>query len=334
MSLADTPAAVTPGSTDVSTDVSTEEGRDAVFRSVVARLSRQSVDKHFDAYADVPWDDPEMQIRPDDPRFRLVDVDPLAQTDWYRSLPEAEQARVGLLRLATGMRIGWEFENVLQRGLLLQAFWLTNCEPEFRYLHHEVVEESQHTMMFHEFISRSGVRVTGIPFPRKVASANVVRLAHRFPGLFFLFVLGGEDPVDHVQRLHLQAGDLHPLVRRIMRIHLTEEARHLSFARQYVKREVPRLPRWRRTLMALYAPVLFAVMARMMVFPSRALLRSVGAPLDQVRRAERSAVSRQLLVDSTAATRKLVAEAGLMTTSATALWRRLGIAPATGPVVG
>ena len=329
MSLTEAPSAATPETVDVSTD----EGRDSVFRSVVARLSRQSVDKHFDAYVDVPWDDPEMQVRADDPRFRLIDVDPLAQTGWYRSLPEAEQARVGLMRIATGMRIGWEFENVLQRGLLLQAFWLTDCEPEFRYLHHEVIEESQHTMMFNEFISRSGMKVKGIPFPRKVASANVVRMARHFPGLFFLFVLGGEDPVDHVQRLHLQADDVHPLVRTIMRIHLTEEARHLSFARPYVKREVPRIPRWRRTMMALYAPVLFGVMTRMMVFPSRSLLRSVGAPVNEVRRAERSAESRQLLVDATAKTRKLVAEAGLMTPAATVLWRRLGIAPATGPVV-
>lgn len=330
MSLTDAPPSAEPGSVDVSTD----EGRDSVFRSVVARLSRQSVDKHFDAYVDVPWDDPDMQLRPDDPRLRLVDVDPLAQTDWYRALPGSEQARVGLVRLATGMRIGWEFENVLQRGLLLQAFWMADDAPEFRYLHHEVVEESQHTMMFHEFIVRSGVPVTGIPLPRKIASANVVRMARHFPGLFFLFVLGGEDPVDHLQRLHLQVDDLHPLVRRIMRIHLTEEARHLSFARQYVKREVPRLPRWRRTLMSLYAPLLFGVMTRMMVFPSRSMLRAVGAPLDQVRRAERSEVSRQLLVDSTAMTRRLVAEAGLMTPLAAVLWRRVGLAPATGPVAG
>ncbi|MFM7068295.1 MAG: AurF N-oxygenase family protein, partial [Actinomycetes bacterium] len=265
--------------------------RDDRFRASVARLSRQSVEKHFDAYADVPWDDPESAIHVDDVRFRLLDVDPLAQTDWYRSLPPHEQARVGLVRIATGMRIGWEFENVLQRGLLLHAFWLTNGEPEFRYLHHEIIEESQHTMMFNEFVSRSGVKVTGIPLPRKLASANVVRMARYVPALFFLFVLGGEDPVDHLQRLHLKSDDLHPLVQRIMRIHLTEEARHLSFARQFVQREVPKLSRWRRTMLALYAPILFSVMARMMIFPSRSMLRSLGAPIDQVRAAERSATS-------------------------------------------
>ena len=67
-------------------------------------------------------------------------------------------------------------------------------------------------------------------------------LGRRFPELFFIFVLGGEDPIDHVQRETLRSErELHPLLERIMRIHVTEEARHLSFARHYLKREVPKL---------------------------------------------------------------------------------------------
>ena len=55
-------------------------------------------------------------------------------------------------------------------------------------------------------------------------------------------MLGGEDPIDHVQRTTLRSGrELHPLLERIMRIHVTEEARHLSFARQYLRTNVPTL---------------------------------------------------------------------------------------------
>ena len=36
-----------------------------VSRTLVARLSHQSVVKHFDAYADIAWDDPEFRIDPD-----------------------------------------------------------------------------------------------------------------------------------------------------------------------------------------------------------------------------------------------------------------------------
>ena len=58
-----------------------------------------------------------------------------------------------------------------------------------------------------------------------------MKLGSRFPELFFIFVLGGEDPIDHLQRETLRSErDLHPLFEMIMRHHVTEEARHLSFA--------------------------------------------------------------------------------------------------------
>ena len=37
------------------------------FRKTLARLSKLSVEKHFDAYADVDWDAPDMQVVPGDP---------------------------------------------------------------------------------------------------------------------------------------------------------------------------------------------------------------------------------------------------------------------------
>src|SRR5262249_55266600 len=135
----------------------------AGFAAQVARLSRQAADKHFDAYGDVDWDAAGMAVDPADPRWVLWDVDPLADTAWYRAQPADVQARIGLSRVAVGMRTGWEFENVLQRGLLAYAYRLPNGRPEFRFLHHEVAEESQHTMMFQEFVDRTGLPVIGLP---------------------------------------------------------------------------------------------------------------------------------------------------------------------------
>ena len=249
-----------------------------VFTSMVARLSRQSVDKHFDAFADVDWESPEMAISPDDPRFVLWTSDPLAATDWYRSQPPQIRSRVALHRVAAAMRIGWEFENVLQRGLLEYAFWLPNNRPEFRYLHHEIAEESQHTMMFQEVIDRSGLDVGGMPLAIKLASRPVVWMSRLFPALFFLFVLAGEDPVDHLQRRQLRSGDTHPVIERIIRIHVTEEARHISFARQYLKRTVPGLGFVRRTILGWTAPFLFGTMSRLMCFPPPSLVRAYGVP--------------------------------------------------------
>jgi hypothetical protein len=295
------------------------------FTNTVERLSRQSVEKHFDAYADVGWDDPAMALDPEDPRFALWGFDPVGETSWYRSLPGGVRARFGLHRVATAMRTGWEFENILQRGLLEHAFWMPNGRPEFRYLHHEIIEESQHTMMFQEFVHRSGLDVQGMPRHLKAVSRAVIWASRLFPELFFLFVLGGEDPVDYLQRRQLRSGESHPLVERIMRIHVTEEARHLSFARQYLKQKVPQLGTLRRRILADAAPLLFGVMGRVMVYPSRQTRRTFGMPRPVFVSACRSPAGRTLLRESVAKPRRLCAELGLMTRRARLLWKAMGV---------
>src|SRR5947208_2996268 len=66
----------------------------STYEETVRRLSRQSVTKHFDAYADVDWDAPDMAVDPDDARFELPAVDPLGATNWYRSLPAETRTRI------------------------------------------------------------------------------------------------------------------------------------------------------------------------------------------------------------------------------------------------
>ena len=318
-----TPVETTPQ--DQSTGEGGPSDIDDVFTSMVARLSRQSVDKHFDAYLDVDWDAPEMAINPEDPRFSLWSFDPLGATDWYRSQSPEVQSRVALHRIGSAMRTGWEFENVLQRGLLEYAFWLPNQRPEFRYIHHEITEESQHTLMFQEVIDRSGLDIRGMPWPAKVASRIIVSLSRRFPPLFFLFVLGGEDPVDYLQRRQLRSGENHPVIERIVRIHVTEEARHISFARQYLKRAVPRLGFLRKRALGFIAPILFGSMSRLMCYPSSSLVRTYGVPQSQLREQLRSDTGRQVLRECVAKPRKLCAELGLINPMERQIWRLLGV---------
>ncbi|MDQ1509421.1 MAG: hypothetical protein QOG50_1265, partial [Actinomycetota bacterium] len=125
-----------------------EEQRADRFTDLVQRLSHQSVVKHFDAYADVPWDDPEYAIDPTDPRWELDDDHGLAATEWYRSQPPEVRARIGLQTIAANMKAGLQFESILKRGLLEYAFLLPDRTPEFRYAYHEVIEEAQHSLMF------------------------------------------------------------------------------------------------------------------------------------------------------------------------------------------
>lgn len=307
-----------------------QPGRSAL-DTLCARLSRQSVDRHADAYADVAWDAPEHRVRPDDPRWALAGLDPIAATRWYGQQPDDVRARLGLQRIAITMRTGWEFENVLQRGLLARAFWLPNGRPEFRYLHHEVIEESQHTMMFQELVDRSGMPAPGMPAPVKVAAERlVVPLARHAPALFFFFVLGGEEPIDHVQRRWLRTGIAHPLLERIIRIHVTEEARHRSFARHYLEQAVPRLGPVHRRALAAAVPLLLGAMVHLMVDTPGSFRRANAIPPGVVRAGRRSHGHRALRAESVAGIRRLCAETGLLPRWARPLWRVMGIWSAPG----
>ena len=310
--------------TDVVTTSIDDEQQDTRFVALVRRLSEQSVVKHFDAYADVDWDAPEMAIDQHDPRFELEPDSPIGATEWYRSLPPETRAEMGLRAIVANMKAGLQFESILKRGLLEYAFKLPDGAPEFRYAYHEVIEEAHHSLMFQEFVNRSGLEVHGLTWDMKFGARRVIAMARRFPAQFFVFVLGGEDPIDHVQRTVLRSGrDIHPLLERIMRIHVTEEARHLSFARQYLRETVPRLPRWQRAVMSIQAPIILHTMAGVMMRPSKDLVRRYGIPKDVLREAyPHDGPAAQSVRDSLRKVRELLVELGLVGPVAKQLWKR------------
>lgn len=305
-----------------------DETVDERWLALLDRLNGLSVTKHFDAYADVAWDDPQLVLDPTDPRWELSeDDDPLGGTDWYRALPQEARARLGCELVATKMKIGLVFENVLKRGLLEFAMTLPNRAPEFRYAYHEVIEEAQHSLMFQEFVNRSGLDAVGLRRSDQLATRWIVSLGRRFPQLFFLFVLGGEDPIDYVQRRELRSDrEIHPLLERIMRIHVTEEARHLSFARHYLKRTVPSLGRARRVQLSVFAPLILGSMAQMMLKPSSQLVERYQIPSDVLRTAYAENPRHHAeTVASLAKVRKLCDDLGLLRAPFNRLWQLVGL---------
>jgi hypothetical protein len=301
-----------------------EEVRTDTLDGLLGRLNEQSVRKHFDAYLDVPWD--EYPIDSTDPRWALDELDPLGRTEWYRSLPPEEQSRLGLHTVATKMQVGYFFEGVLKRGLLEHAQTLPAGSPELRYVYHEVIEEAQHSLMFQEFCGRAGHgTVPKLPRRARVGSKRVIKLARPFPELFFIFVLGGEDPVDHLQREALrnkgQAG-LHPLLERIMRIHVTEEARHLSFARHWLKRRVPQLDPIRRMILGIGAPLILGEMGGLMMRPSKDVVREFAIPKAVLREAfDDNPEWGQSAAVAMRKVRSLCRELGLITPLTRPLWK-------------
>jgi hypothetical protein len=294
------------------------------YAEVLHGLSVASTEHHFDAFIDVPWEHEDFQIDRNDPRWILpADVDPLGAHPWYQAQSVERQIEIGLWRQANILRVGVQFENILIRGIMQYCFELKNQSPEFRYLMHEATEECHHNQMFQEAINRIGVDAPGMPWLMRRISWMIPGAASTFPVSFFIGVLAGEEPIDHTQKTILRGGNaLPPLMSRIMQIHVAEEARHISFAHEFIKRHGPNLGRIDRFIVSLLFPIIMRVGADLIMIPPKAFRKEFGIPRKVIKELYwKAPESRQRLQEMFADARMLADQSGLMTRSSKRMWR-------------
>jgi hypothetical protein len=311
-----------------------ELARTTPYTPLLTRLSEMSVKKQYDPFRDIDWDAPENRIDLEDPRLALPSVNPLAATAWYRGLAPKDQIRLGIEHAAQVLKFGIVFEALLSRGLLRFCQTVPNRSPEYRYAMHEVVEEGRHSLMFQELVDRLGGEPRTVNgFIRFVED----RIEHtgRTATCFFMFcVLAGEIYIDHFQRqmLRLDRKDVHPLVRRVMQIHVTEEARHVCFAEHYLREHLPHASSLERAAIAYIVPVILADTPRRMLEPSRRLQREFGIPSATLKEAYGPGTQHRATIAATVEPiHKLFQDHGLMQRRHAAWWRVLGILPKDRP---
>ncbi|WP_367401345.1 AurF N-oxygenase family protein [Paraconexibacter antarcticus] len=312
---------MTPATTIAPSD---NEAYEAMLRT----LSEGSVHVHFDPYEDIDWDSAELAIDQDDPRWRLsAHCDPLGATAWYQSLPLERQVEVGKWRMMNALRVGAAFESMLIRGLMQYAVALPNQSPEFRYCMHEMTEECNHIQMFTELVNRVGCDVPGMRRHLRVVSPFIGAALAFAPLLLMVAILAGEEPIDHYQKALLREGaDLPPALLRTMEIHIAEEARHISFAGEFVRLRVPRLSRVQRAALSVLFPVVMRLAAEEIMSTPGSVARRVGIPREVCREAFwTSPASRAMMASYFGDMRAFATETGLMNRVSRRIWRRLGI---------
>ncbi|WP_183094946.1 AurF N-oxygenase family protein [Nocardioides stalactiti] len=298
----------------------TRENYDDVLRT----LSQASVDRHFDAFADIPWDAEDFQVRHDDPRWVLpAAVDPLGGHQWYISQPLDRQIEIGLWRQANILKVGLQFENVLIRAIMQYVFALPNGSIEYRYLMHEATEECHHTQMFQEVVNRIGAEVDGMPWVLRKLAPVLPMLVTKYPVVFFLGVLAGEEPIDHTQKSIFRAGaELPPVLARVMEIHIAEEARHIAFAHEAVRLRAPHLSRRARHITAALLPLLMRLLGDAILVPPKDFRERFDIPKEVIKELYWDAPESQArLRDLFADVRMLAEDTGLMTPLSRRLWR-------------
>ncbi len=300
---------------------------DTEYVEMLNTLSEGSVRRNFNPYTDIDWDSPEFAVVDRDERWILPASDPIGGSDWYQAQPVSRQIEIGRWRQANVAKVGLQFELILIRGLTNYASWVPNGSPEYRYCLHESVEECNHTMMFQEMVNRIGADVPGMPRLLRWLSPFIPLVAGPLPVPFFFGILAGEEPIDHTQKNVLREGkSLHPIMERVMAIHVAEEARHISFAHEYLRKRVPRLRRGQRFWLALNVPIIMRVFCRAIIVPPRGFWTEFEIPRSLKRELFfRSPKSRQMLRDMFADVRMLCHETGLMNRPARLMWRLCGI---------
>jgi hypothetical protein len=296
---------------------------DPEYVATLAGLSEASVRRHFNPYTDIDWDAPEFAVSKNDPRWVLSASDPLGRHPWYQAQPLEKQIEIGLWRHANTAKVSLQLESILIRGLMHYTFWVPNGSPEYRYCMHETTEECNHAMMFQELVNRIGVDVPGMPRWLRWISPAIPLYAGPLPGTFFFGVLAGELPIHNMQKSMLREDTSpHPIMEKVMAIHVAEEARHISFADQFLTKRVPRMVRRSRFTLSLYVPIVMRVLCQAIVVPSRSFFRKFDIPRSVRKELFFNAPdSRQALRHMYGDVRMLCDDVGLMNPLSLMLWR-------------
>ncbi len=209
------------------------------------RLLKGSVKKSYEPIVDIDWDAP---LDPD--KFylppRLVS---LYGTPMWDEMTREQRIDLSRQELVNTLSAGIWFENMLNQSLLRTVLHEDPTSPTVHYKLTELGDETRHMVMFGKVIERIGAKPVR---PRRLHRMiiNSLPLVFQYGSMLWVAALIGEEIFDSLQRQMMDDPELQPIVQRLMRIHVTEEARHIQFARDGARKRVQSMPRFNRWFMA------------------------------------------------------------------------------------
>lgn len=284
------------------------------------RLLKGSVRKSYAPIVDIDWDAP---LDPD--KFYLPPkVVSLYGTPIWEAMSRAEQIELSRHELVNTLSAGIWFENILNQALLRR---MMHQDPTAATTHYELTElgdETRHMVMFGKAIARIGAEPVR---PRLYQRIAINALPFAFRGsVLWVAALIGEEIFDSLQRQMMDDDELQPMVQRLMRIHVTEEARHIQFARDGLRKRVPSMSWgkrvWIGNLNGLGGPFF------RFLFTNKVQYRRAGLDARAARRMARQSPHRlQVQIAGFAPLAAFLEEVGLMGRIARRMWRRSGFLP-------
>ncbi|WSM79515.1 diiron oxygenase [Streptomyces cellulosae] len=193
----------------------------------------------YDPRVDVNWDEPLEEGKWFLPEKRIS----LYGTDLYDSLSMEQKLLLSREELASSLAAGVWTEHILLHLVSRYAYKRDITSPQVQFALTEVADEVRHMIMFAQLVEKTGSEFYPVN-PKTQRAGLLLKTFAPVPALWAMLLLT-EEFFDRFQREQANDETVQPLVRTVARIHVVEEARHISFARTELERFVPTLSKRR-----------------------------------------------------------------------------------------
>lgn len=205
---------------------------------VAERLLDSSAKHSFDPDKELDWDAPFEEGK----WFWPPELVSLYDTPLWKRMSEEQRILLSRHEAAALASLGIWFEIILMQLLVRHIYDKAATSAHVRYALTEIEDECRHSKMFARLITSGGTPW----YPVSRAHQNLGRFfktVSTTPGSFTATLLG-EEVLDWMQRLTFPDERVQTLVRGVTRIHVVEEARHVRYAREELRRQMVTAPRW------------------------------------------------------------------------------------------
>lgn len=272
------------------------------------RLSASSAD-YRDPLAQVAWEslDPERPWMPEE----MVS---LYGTPEWEGLTEHQRRYLGQCEFVAFLELGlWLEALFMQRIAARASHGPAHDLADYTYQLHELREEAGHSLMFVEFIRRSGIPPMASRGKRPRMATAFARMAPFDSAGFWATILIGEAVPDQVNRVLYRDERLPEAVRQVMAVHMREEARHIAFARSRVGERLDGMSTLRRRALGALVRQVFRQFIDQCFYPPAGVYAQAGLdrPEALARRARANPHRTQVVADCIGPTVDFLAERGL-----------------------
>jgi len=272
--------------------------------------------KSFDPYKTIDWNVPF-----DLSRFYLPpDMVSLYGTPMWDQMTREQQIKLSMHEACSALATGIWFENQLSFKMMDYLIDVSPHDPHFYWMQIEVADECRHSMMFGEVIKRSGVpwykpRYSSLfAFFTKYLTTKVSMI---------LSTLAAEDVTDYSNRRIAQDLECHPAMRELSKIHIVEEARHLGYARQWLKENWPKTGRIQRAMARRDALISTSIIIWQMVHPD--VYKNVGLPPEAFQMAKHNPNRARIKREMSAELVEFLSELDIIDDKFASKWRAAGL---------